>query len=100
MKECDIGAEYFQSYGSPFLLTRCQGPEHPKISQFLCHSFGQAMLKWLLGDVKLNITRRPDPEILVFLHVWNVILPFVEAGLRLYSFPYPNALFKTFSMLQ
>ena len=24
---------------------------------------------WLLGDVKLNITRSPDPEILVFLHV-------------------------------
>ena len=25
--------------------------------------------KWLPGDVKLNITRSPDPEILVFLHV-------------------------------
>ena len=33
------------------------------------HNFGQEMSKWLLGDVKLNITRSPDPEILVFLHV-------------------------------
>ena len=51
-----IDAEYFQGYGSPFLLRRCQGPEHPKISPktpFLCHNFGQAMSKWLLGDVKL-----------------------------------------------
>ena len=38
---------------------------------FLCHIFGQAMSKWLLGDVKLSITRSPDPpESLVFLHVW------------------------------
>ena len=28
-----IDAEYSQGYGSPFLLNRCQGPEHPKISQ-------------------------------------------------------------------
>ena len=34
----------------------CQGPEHPKtppITTFICHNFGQAMSKWLLGDVKL-----------------------------------------------
>ena len=51
-----IGAENFQGYGSPFLLRRCQRPKHPKISPktpFLCHNFGQAMSKWLLGDVKL-----------------------------------------------
>ena len=29
--------------------------------------------KWLLGDVKLKITRSPDPEILVFLHVCLVV---------------------------
>ena len=42
----DIGAEYFKGYGSPFLLRRCQGSEHPKISlksPFSCHNFGQAM---------------------------------------------------------
>ena len=47
----------FQGNGSPFLLRRCQGPEHPKILQkkktFLCHNFCQAMSKWLLGDFKL-----------------------------------------------
>ena len=33
----------------------CWGPDHPKMSPktpFLCHNFGQAMSKWLLGDVK------------------------------------------------
>ena len=63
-----IGVEYFQGYGSQFLLRRCQWPEHPKMSPktpFIFHNFGQAMSKWLLGDIKLNITKTPDPEILM-----------------------------------
>ena len=59
----DIGAELFQGNGGLYLLRGCHGPEHPKSSPkilFLCHNFGQAMSnspKWLVGDVKLNITR-------------------------------------------
>ena len=39
------------------------------------------MSKWLLGDVKHNITRSPDPEILVFLHVWTGPSVTLEAGM-------------------
>ena len=52
-------------------------PIFTQAMSFLCHNFGQAMSnlpKWLLGDVKLNITRSPDPEILVFLHVWMSLI--------------------------
>ena len=44
-----IGGEYFQGYGSPFLLRRCQGPEHPKISQ----KNTIFMPQFWPGDVKL-----------------------------------------------
>ena len=50
-----IDAEYFQGYGSPFLLRRCQGPEQPKISPK--HHFYATNLarrcQWLLGNFKL-----------------------------------------------
>ena len=50
-------------------MSRTRNPKISPKTPFLHHSFGQAMSKWLLGDVKLNITS-PDLEILVFLHVW------------------------------
>ena len=69
-----IDVEYFQGYGSPFLLKRCQGPESRAPKNFT--KIGPGNDKMASKRWQTHITRSPNPEIIgaEYFRLWEPIL--------------------------